>query len=165
MTEVLVHPPIDGNLFRRVLGHHATGVAVITAAGEEDQCVGMAVTSFTSVSLDPPLVAFCPDKRSSTWQHIAAAGRFCVNLLAEDQEPVCRAFASRGGDKFAGIGHAISPNGVPVIDGALATIECAVHDVLEGGDHYIVLGRVLDLDADTNAKPLLFFQSCYARLV
>lgn len=160
----LDQPAIDPAHFRRVLGCHATGVAAITAMGADGAPVGMAVTSFSSISLDPPLVAFCPDKTSSTWPQIAAAGRFAVNLLAADQEAVCRSLASRGGDKFAGVPHWVSGTGVPVIEGAVATIECAVHAVLEGGDHWIVLGRVLALDASEQAEPLLFFRSGYARV-
>jgi len=156
------HPAIDPSEYRRVLGHHCTGVAVITAVASNGEPVGMAVTSFTSVSLDPPLVAFCPDKGSSTWPRIEAAGRFCVNLLAADQEGVCRSFASRGGDKFAGVAHAVSSHGIPVLEGTLATIECEVHSVVEAGDHWIVLGHVLALQASAERHPLLFFRSGYA---
>lgn len=131
---------------------------------EENEPVGMAVTSFTSVSLDPPLVAFCPDKASSTWPRIEKAGRFCVNLLAHDQEGHCRSFAARGADKFAGIDFALSEHGVPVLAGALATIECDIHSVVEAGDHWIVLGRVLALEANAERRPLLFFRSGYSRL-
>lgn len=155
---------IDPALFRRVLGCHATGVAAITALTVGEGPVGMAVTSFTSVSLDPPLVAFCPDRKSSTWPKIAAAGRFAVNLLAEDQGEACRAFASRGAEKFAGIGWRKSAHGLPVLDGALASIECAVEQVIEAGDHFIVLGRVLAMAADETAGPLLFFRSAYAQV-
>ncbi len=157
-------PAIDPALYRRVLGHYATGIAVITALSEGEGPVGMAVTSFTSVSLDPMLVAFCPDKGSSTWPRIEKAGHFCVNLLAHDQEAVCRAFATRGGDKFAGVDYRVSEHGVPVLDGALASIECAIHSVVEAGDHWIVLGRVLSLEASADRDPLLFFRSAYAQL-
>lgn len=155
---------IDPAHFRHVLGHHATGVAAITAVTPEGEPVGMAVTSFTSVSLDPPLVAFCPDKGSSTWPRIERAGRFCVNLLARDQEGICRSFAARGADKFAGVDFAVSGNGVPVLAGALASIECTIHEVVEAGDHWIVLGRVLALEASAGREPLLFFRSAYAEI-
>lgn len=160
----MVYPVIDAAAFRRVLGHHATGVAAITAVGEGGQPVGMAVTSFTSVSLVPPLVAFCPDKRSSTWTSIERAGRFCANLLAADQERVCRALGSRGTDKFAGVDHVVSEWGVPVLAGALAAIQCEIVGVLEGGDHFIVLGRVLSLEASDEREPLLYFRSGYAHI-
>lgn len=158
------NPTIDPALFRSVLGHYATGIAVITAMSDGNEPVGMAVTSFTSVSLDPMLVAFCPDKGSTTWPRIEKTGHFCVNLLAHDQEAVCRAFASRGGDKFAGVDYRVSEHGVPVLDGALASIECEIHSVVEGGDHWIVLGRVLSLEASAERDPLLFFRSAYAQL-
>lgn len=158
------YPEIDQAHFRRVLGCHAMGISVITALADGDAPVGMAVTSFTSVSLDPPLVAFCPDKKSSTWPQIGKAGRFCVNLLASDQGRTCGSFASRGGDKFAGVEYAVSENGVPVLTGALASIECEIHSVIEAGDHYIVLGQVLAMDAREEGSPLLFFRSAYSQL-
>lgn len=165
MTEMTNEPDqIDPLLFRQVLGCHATGVAVITAVAADGQPVGMAVTSFTSISLNPPLVAFCPDKRSSTWPRIELAGRFCVNLLAQEQEIVCRTFATPGADKFANLDYHVSPHGVPVIANALATIECDVHSVLEGGDHWIVLGRVRAMQASADGRPLLFFRSAYSQV-
>ena len=109
-------------------------------------------------------MAFCPDKRSSSWPQIEKAGRFCVNLLASDQGGTCGSFASRGGDKFAGVDYAISENGVPVLAGVLASIECEVHSVIEAGDHYIVLGQVLAMDAREEGNPLLFFRSAYSQL-
>jgi len=160
----MTRPVIDSAAFRRVLGNYATGIGVVTALADGAVPVGMAVTSFTSVSLDPPLVAFCPDKGSTSWPQIEGARRFCVNLLAEDQEAVCRAFATRGADKFASVEYVVSANGVPVLKGALASIECDVHSVIEGGDHWIVLGRVLAMDASTERMPLMFFRSSYARL-
>lgn len=164
MTDTMEYPVIDPAQFRRVLGCHATGVGVITALADSGEPVGMAVTSFTSVSLDPPLVAFCPDRKSSTWSRIEQAGLFCVNLLADDQEAVCRSFGARGEDKFAASRWHVTGNGVPVIEGALVTIECEIHAVLEGGDHFIVLGRVLALDASEDRGPLLFFRSGYAQI-
>jgi flavin reductase (DIM6/NTAB) family NADH-FMN oxidoreductase RutF len=158
------HSAIDPAHFRRVLGCHATGIGVVTARTEEDEPVGMAVTSFTSVSLDPPLVAFCPDRKSTTWPQIERAGRFCVNLLAEEQGGACRSFGSTGGDKFAGIDWRVSQNGVPVIEGALASIECEVHSVLEAGDHFIVLGRVLAMESSDERAPLLFFRSGFSKV-
>ena len=94
-------PSIDPAGFRRVLGHFPTGVAVVTGIDEAGKPVGMAVGSFSSVSLDPPLVAFMPDRRSTSWPRLRPSGAFCVNILGAEQESVCRAFAQRGGDKFA----------------------------------------------------------------
>ncbi|SFP64476.1 flavin reductase family protein [Sphingomonas rubra] len=158
-------PAIDGATFRKVLGHYPTGVCVVTAIDGGGQPCGLTVGSFTSVSLDPPLVAFFPDKGSSSWPRIAAAGRFCVNVLGSGQEAVCRRFAARGADKFAGVSHRLSAGGSPILDGVIAWIDCALHAVHEAGDHYIVLGRVIELDIERAGRPLLFFRGRYGAFV
>ena len=155
-------PPFDSAKFRQVLGHFPTGVTVVTAAPPEGP-VGLAVGSFASVSLDPPLVAFFPDRGSSSWPKIEAAGAFCVNILAEDQEDVCRRFASKGDDKFAGLGWKPAASGAPVLDGVLAWIDCDIDQVLDAGDHFCVLGRVRDLEVAQDGAPLLFFRGGYGR--
>jgi len=154
--------PFDSAKFRQVLGHFPTGVTVITAAAEGGP-VGLAVGSFASVSLDPPLVAFFPDKGSSSWPKIEATGSFCVNILAEAQEDVCRRFASRDEDKFAGIGWSAAGSGSPLLDGGLAWIDCDVESVSEAGDHFYVLGRVRELAVGHDGGPLLFFRGGYGR--
>lgn len=154
-------PAIDGATFRRVLGHYPTGVCVVTAVEPGGAPVGMAVGSFTSVSLDPPLVAFFPDKGSTSWPRIERAGRFCVNVLAADQQPICRQFASKVEDKFAGVSHRLSGGGSPILDDVVAWIDCALHAVHEAGDHFIVLGRVIELDIARAEQPLLFFRGAY----
>jgi 3-hydroxy-9,10-secoandrosta-1,3,5(10)-triene-9,17-dione monooxygenase reductase component len=125
----------------------------------------MAVSSFTSVSLDPPLVAFLPGKTSSTFPAIAERGTFCVNILAANQEQVCRALSVSGDDKFADVVWRPGPHGDPVIDGVVAWIGCTIEAVHDAGDHHIVIGRVDNLEADTAASPLLFFRSQYGHLV
>ena len=148
--------------FRDVLGHFPTGVAVITSIGDEGQPIGMAVGSFTSVSLDPPLVAFLPDRGSSTYPAIRRAGRFCVNVLAGGHESLCRNFATRGADRFNGVEWRPAPaSGSPILDGVVAWIDCEIGDVHEAGDHDIVLGKVLALEVETPTIPLLFFQGGY----
>lgn len=147
--------------FRQVLGHYPTGVAVVTAALPTGGRAGMAVGSFTSVSLDPPLVGFFPDKRSASWPKIQEAGRFCINVLAADQREVCARFASKAEDKFEDIPHEVSVNGHLVIRGAVAVIECELHAVIETGDHYLALGRVIELSAVSDRPPLLFFKGGY----
>lgn len=151
----------DNAAFRRVLGHYPTGVCVVTAVDDGGAPVGMVVGSFTSVSLDPPLVAFFPDKRSKSWPLIEGAGAFCVNVLASDQRDLCRQFATSGADKFAGISHRVSANGSPILDDVVAWIDCTLDAVHEAGDHYIVLGRVVALEVDRPSSPLLFFQGGY----
>lgn len=155
---------IDGQRFREVLGHFPTGVAIVAATRVDGHPVGMAVGSFTSVSLDPPLVAFLPDRTSTTWPMIEASGSFCVSVLGDRQEAVCRAFAAKGGDKFADIGWTPALSGSPIIDGAVAYIDCDVETVHEAGDHYIVIGRVRELDRGDPAMPLVFLHSAYGRI-
>ena len=152
----------DSAKFRQVLGHFPTGVTVVTAAGA-DGVVGLAIGSFASVSLDPPLVAFFPDKGSSSWPKIEATGGFCVNVLAEDQEEVCRRFASKAEDKFAGLGWEPAASGAPILNGVLAWIDCTVDSVVAAGDHWCVTGRVRDLDVARDGGPLLFFRGGYGR--
>jgi flavin reductase (DIM6/NTAB) family NADH-FMN oxidoreductase RutF len=155
-------PPFDEARFRQVLGHFTTGVTVITAAAP-DGPVGLAVGSFASVSLDPPLVGFFPDKGSSSWPRIEASGHFCVNVLAELQEEVCRRFATKGDDKFRGLGWRPAASGAPVLDGILAWIDCDIESITDAGDHYFVLGRVRDLAVVHDGAPLLFFRGGYGR--
>lgn len=154
----------DSRTFRHVLGHFATGVAVITAAGPSGPAA-MLVSSFTSVSLEPPLVAFLPDKSSTSWPSIRAAGSFCVNILSAGQQDLCAQFARKGGNKFAGVAWQPAPSGAPVLDGVMAWIDCELTQTFESGDHYIAIGRVLQLEAgDFGAAPLVFFQGGFQQL-
>jgi 3-hydroxy-9,10-secoandrosta-1,3,5(10)-triene-9,17-dione monooxygenase reductase component len=158
-----VKSSVDGARFRQVLGHFPTGVTVITAITDAGP-VGLAVGSFFSVSLDPPLVAFCAGKSSTSYPKIAEAGHYCVNVLADEQEDICRVFASKGEDKFATIGWRPSPaTGAPVINDVLAWIDCDIHAVHEAGDHYIVIGRVHELEVGHEGGPLVFFRGGYGR--
>jgi flavin reductase (DIM6/NTAB) family NADH-FMN oxidoreductase RutF/DNA-binding IclR family transcriptional regulator len=155
--------PTDPHWFRQVLGQYPTGVCVVTATRPDGQRSGFVVGSFTSVSLAPPLVAFFPDKSSTSWPKIHEAGGFCVNILSATQEDVCRRFASQAEDKFDGISCRTSRSGSPIVDGAVAWIDCELESVQEAGDHYIVLGRVTALDIGDQSLPLLFFQGGYGR--
>jgi flavin reductase (DIM6/NTAB) family NADH-FMN oxidoreductase RutF len=155
------HMSIDAATFRQVLGHYPTGVAVITAMGAENQPLAMVVGTFTSVSLDPPLVGFLPDKNSASWALIAKAGHFCANVLASDQADLCKKLASKDADKFTSVDYEISNHGLPVLGGVVAAIECQLHDVVDAGDHWFVLGRVLELEAKRDSDPLLFFKGRY----
>ena len=152
---------IDPATFRQVLGSYPTGVCAITATGADGAAVGMVIGSFTSVSLDPPLVGFLPDKNSSTWPLIEAAGHFCVNVLASDQQHICRQLSAKGADKFAGLEIAMSDHGHPVIAGAIARIDCDIHAVVDAGDHWFVLGKVLGLETTRDDNPMLFYRGQY----
>ncbi|MFE5289481.1 3-hydroxy-9,10-secoandrosta-1,3,5(10)-triene-9,17-dione monooxygenase reductase subunit [Nocardia sp. NPDC056611] len=161
-------PVIDGRQFRNVLGQFCTGITVITTfddEGGERAPIGFACQSFAALSLDPPLVLFCPTKESRSWKAIERNGSFAVNMLAEEQQPVCARFGSREPDKFAGIDWQTSELDLPVLDGALATIQCTVDNVLDGGDHYIVIGRVQALSESTDSgRPLLFYRGQYTAI-
>ena len=158
-------PVISTEHYRATVGHFCSGVTIVTAVGD-DGPAGFTCQSFTSLSLDPPLVLMCPGKGSSSWPKIEAAGSFCVNVLAEDQEELCRTFATSGADKFSGVGWTPGPRtGAPVLTDSLAWIECRLESTLDGGDHLIAIGRVLDLKVtDGHAtKPLLFFRGGFGR--
>jgi 3-hydroxy-9,10-secoandrosta-1,3,5(10)-triene-9,17-dione monooxygenase reductase component len=147
--------------FRQVLGHFCTGVTVITTANE-GRPAGFACQAFAALSLEPPLVLFCPSRSSATWPVIERAGHFCANVLADGQQELARRFGTSGDDKFAGVRWSPAPSGAPVLAGALTWVECAVEAVHEAGDHYLVVGRVTGLGACRAGKPLLFYRGRYA---
>lgn len=150
--------------FRETLGHYPTGVVIVTGVDAGGQPLGMVVGSFTSVSLHPPLVAFLPQRDSGTFARLREADSFCVNVLAADQEEVCRRFAQRRDDTFDGIPWHPAPGGAPILEGAVAWIECGYESVVEAGDHYVVLGHVTGMDVlRPAALPLLSFQGGYGR--
>jgi flavin reductase (DIM6/NTAB) family NADH-FMN oxidoreductase RutF len=155
---------IDQAWYRQVLGHFPTGVVIVTAMPDSGP-VGLTVGSFTSVSLDPALVAVLPAKTSASWPKIASADSFCINVLAASQQDLSRRFAVSGGDKFAGVPWRPAPSGAPILNGALAWIDCEHERSVEAGDHLIVLGqaRALDIDIDISQTPapLIFFQGGY----
>jgi len=154
----------DAATFRRILGHYPTGVCAVTAMQAHEAPVAMIVGSFTSVSLDPPLVAFFPDKGSTTWPKLEACGGFCVNVLADDQDLLCGTLASKAPDKFDGVPHHLSARGAPILDGALAWIDCSLYAVYEAGDHYIAVGQVHALDIHHPGTPLLFHKGRYGKV-
>ena len=155
--------PSDPNRFRQVLGQYPTGVCAITAIEPHGAPTGFVVGSFTSVSLSPPLVAFLPDKSSTSWPKIERAQQFCVNILGADHEELCRRFAAKNTDRFDGVSWRPASSGAPIIAGVVAWIDCDLHSVTEAGDHYVVLGRVRELDVEKPGLPLLFFQGGYGR--
>lgn len=149
--------------FRDVLGTFASGITVITTMSG-DVPVGMTCQSFSSVSLEPPLVMFVPAKTSRAWPLIQRSGRFAVNVLASDQEHVSAQMATKGIDKFAGLDwHPATATGSPVIEGTLAHLDCTIHSVNEAGDHYVVIGRVQHLETASGDRkePLLYFRGRY----
>ena len=155
-------PAIDQARFREVLGHFATGVTVVTAM-EDGEPIGFTCQAFTSLSLEPPMVALAPAKSSTSWPRMARAGTFCVNVLGEAQEAIGRAFGVSGSGKFEGVAWRLGHAGTPVIDSVLAWAECELDAVHEAGDHELVTGRVLHLGVGSGG-PLLFYRGRYARL-
>ncbi len=151
----------DPNWYRHVLGHYPTGVAVVSASDAQENRIGLTVGSFTSVSLSPPLIAFFPSKNSSSWPRILEIGHFCINVLAVDQENVCRKLAAQGKDKFTDIKYRLSERGDPVIKDCVISLDCDLQSVHEAGDHYNVLGLVKSLQIESTKKPLLFLRGGY----
>lgn len=154
---------VDERAFRKALGCFATGVTVVTTADRDGKPVGVTVSAFSSLSLEPPLVLFCLDKRNRSLDAFKG-GHFAINILREDQREISIVFASRLDDKWAGIAHSIGAHGVPLIENSLARLECSLHELIEGGDHLIVVGKVERLDYQTGGQPLLYFRGAYANL-
>lgn len=152
---------VPGTYFRNVLGNYPTGVVFVSARGEDGEPIGMVVGSFTSVSLDPPMVAFLADRQSTTFPKIQAAGRFVVNVMASDQVSTCKVLGSRAPDRFDRVAWSPSAAGIPVVEGGVAWIDCQLDEVVEAGDHVIALARVLDLKRVSDKLPLVFFRGDY----
>ncbi|MEC9345873.1 MAG: flavin reductase family protein [Pseudomonadota bacterium] len=151
---------------RDTMGMFATGVTIITAVDGEGRPVGLTANSFNSVSLDPPLVLFSLDHRANCAAAFARGQPFAVNILGADQEAQSNHFASKSEDKFADSAFDWAPgeNGCALIAGAIATLECAVESVHEGGDHWIIVGRVSRVVRAEEPDPLLFWRGRYLRI-
>lgn len=149
--------------FREVMGAFCSGVVVVTSM-DGNRPLGVTAQSFTSLSLDPPLILFCPAKTSTTWPELERTGRFCVNILGDHQEDLCRQFSRSGGDKFGGVAWTPSPFGCPRIEGSIAYVDCTIAETHDAGDHFIVVGRVQDLGLGEPKEPLLFFQGAFRRM-
>ena len=157
---------IDPAEYRRVLGHLPTGVTVITAAGK-DGPVGIAIGSFVSISLDPPLVGFFLGTESTSWPAMEEGGHFCVNVLTSSQQELCARMASRGEDKFVGVEYLPSPwSGAPMLADVHAVIDCSIAEVVPAGDHLLIMGRVHHLlTAEHDAGPMVFYKGQYGSFV
>ncbi|MEV0043971.1 flavin reductase family protein [Nocardia rhamnosiphila] len=149
--------------FKSALSRFCSGVTIVTAIDAEGP-VGFSCQSFSSLSLEPPYVSFCPAVTSTSWPRIRSAGRFCVNVLAADQDEICRAFARSGTDKFAGVEWTAGGNGAPRLAGALVSLECTLEEEQPGGDHTIVIARVTAVGPIREAAPLLFYRSSFREL-
>lgn len=157
-------PPLDSRTFRQVLGQFATGVAVVTASADDGTRIGMTMSSFNSVSLDPPLVLFSVDRRAHSLPAMRTARGFGINILGEGQRALSDRFARALDDKWSAVDHRLGAHDVPLISGALAHLECAPHAIHEGGDHEIFIARVLRVSAAGTDAPLIFFRGRYHAL-
>lgn len=156
--------PIDPSELRRVMSHFPTGVTVVTTFDRAGVLYGLTANALSSVSLTPPLLLVCIDKGSKTYPCFEQSGAFTVNILAHGQEALSRRFAVSGGDKFEGINYRLGANGAPIINGALAYLECRVVRSCDGGDHTIYIGEVLQARTGEADKPLLFYRGGYHTL-
>lgn len=156
--------PIDPTTYRAALARFASGVTIVTARDADGRDVGMTVSAFTSLSLDPPLVLLCIDRAASVAPVLEHCGHFAVNILAEVQAPLSRLFATHEVDRFEGVSFQRGRGGIPLLDGALAHLECRTHSRTPGGDHTILVGAV-EAIAHGDGLPLLYFRSDYGRLL
>lgn len=162
-TATALEPAVDAKEFRRVLSNFASGIVVVTGVVDRAPA-GMTCQSFTALSLAPPLVLFCPAKTSTSWPVLARAPMLCINVLSSHQRPVSDAFARSGTDKFAGVEWTMTDSGTPALIGAATHIEARVEAVHDGGDHHIVVCRVVTLNAADHLHPLLYHRSSYRLL-
>jgi flavin reductase (DIM6/NTAB) family NADH-FMN oxidoreductase RutF len=154
---------MDPQELRRVMGHFATGVTVITTVDKAGTPNGLTANAFMSLSLDPPLILISVDKGATCYACFELQNGFTVNFLSEGQEEISRRFATKGADKFAGLQWRAGSNGAAIIDGVLGYVECKIAQCHDGGDHTIVVGEIVNVDA-IGERPLLFFKGKYQRL-
>lgn len=154
---------MDATTFRRISSYWATGVAVVTTLDAEGRYYGLTMSGLTSLSLDPPLFLICVDKRSDTLKPIQQSQAFCINILTMAQQELAQRFATKGLQKFSGIPSTPGQTGVPLIEGALASLECRVREEIEGGDHVVFFGELAQARLG-NGAPLLFYHGSYKQL-
>jgi flavin reductase (DIM6/NTAB) family NADH-FMN oxidoreductase RutF len=150
--------------FRRALGQFASGVAVVTASGPDGQPIGLTMSSFNSVSLEPPLVLFSIDRKSYSLKAMLEAKGYAINVLSENQKRLSNKFARAQSDKWSDVEHTRGHHGAPLLPDALAHFECVPYAHYDGGDHVIFVGRVIRFAANTTDSPLIFFRGAYHSL-
>ena len=164
-SDITEGPVVDSGQFRSVMSHYPTGVAVVTGRAPDGEPLAMVVGTFSSVSLDPPLVSFMPMKTSKTFDRLRECDSLCINIIGGDQQQELMSIAQRWKQKLDGIHWTPSPAGDPVLGNSLAWIDTTIYDLVDAGDHWIVLCQVRDLDVTKSAPPLLFFQGGYGTFV
>lgn len=156
---------VDRQDLREALGSFATGVAIVTSVDDSGTPVGLTVNSFSSVSMNPPLVLFCLDRGAFSLPTFLEASHFAINILEISQAELSRRFATPMADKWAGLRWIAGAGGVPLLPGCVAWLECRRHDVLEGGDHLIIVGRVAAVKNNPEREALLYKRGLYGRFV
>ncbi|HEX2251335.1 MAG TPA: flavin reductase family protein [Gemmatimonadales bacterium] len=156
-------PEVDSAQFRQLLGRFATGVAILTVTAPDRRLLGMTANSLTSVSLNPPLVSVCVDHEAEMHGVILQVDLFAINVLSSSQETLARRFADKHEDRFDGVGYHLTPDGLILLGGALAHIECERYADYPGGDHTIVVGRVIG-GSTSKGRPLLYYRGGYAAI-
>lgn len=154
----------EGKAFREALGCFATGVTIISSVGRNRKLIGITANSFSSVSLDPPLVLFSLGRKSQNWYEFLSTQYFAVNVLNDQQSDLSTHFARSGGDKWNGVEYEVWDTGCPIVPDAIATFECEYRYTHDGGDHVIFVGEVLRLRCNPQRRPLLFYRGGYAQL-
>jgi|SRR5215813_7940761 len=155
--------PVSKDEFRAALSRFVSGVTVVTTMSDDNRPAGITVSAFSSVSLEPPLILACIDKRASLHNHLIEGKHFAVNILADHQQAISRLFASKDENRFQGARYRCGTNGAPLLDDALAYIECRVVRAYPGGDHTIIVGEV-ESTSVAEHKPLAYFRGNYGRL-
>ncbi len=155
---------LDVGEFRAALGCYPTGVIIMTGLADDGECIGLTINSFTSVSLDPPLVSVCLARTASSFETLQMSRGFVLNVLRGDQRDISSRFAKTGVDKWRGVDYRQGINGVPVLAPNLAAFQCSQYAEHDAGDHIIVIGRVEAVEYDAGAIPLVFHQGGYSRL-
>lgn len=163
MSDSLTDEGITEAAFKAACGRYATGVSVVTTTGPDGSPAGLTVNSFTSVSLDPPLVLFCLDRAAGSFVDFEGADRFAVNVLSESQREISNLFATPGiANRFEHVAHRIDGGGLPLLDHVLARLVCGIENRYAGGDHVIIVGRVERIDmGGTDGKPLVYYRGGY----
>lgn len=154
---------IEKQEFKQILGSFAAGVTIITTTASDGTRYGLTATAFTSVSLEPPLILVCVDKRSESHAALLSAGKFAVSFLSAEQQDLSNRFAKSGGDKFAGLAVQTGTSGVPYLEGVVAWLDCATWQTVDAGDHTIFIGLV-EAGSTAAVEPLLYFRGGYRRL-
>ncbi|ETI68301.1 flavin reductase family protein [Neobacillus vireti] len=151
-------------VFKQIMGNYPTGVTIVTTTTEDGTPVGLTVNSFASVSLDPLMLLWSIDHRVSSLKEFTEGGKFAVHVLAEEQRELCQTFASKHTDRFSTCNWALSPNGLPIIEGTFGVFECKTFKAIEAGDHTVLIGEVIDLQVDKEKDPMLYHRRVFGAI-